>query len=43
VAWSSSSDAAQWQERRHSRDPHWRGITRDAIRLTPAFVLSLLI
>ncbi len=28
-------DAAQWQERRHSQDPHWRGIARDAIRLTP--------
>ena len=28
-------DAAQWQERRHSQDPHWRGIARDSIRLTP--------
>ncbi|WP_254945205.1 nucleotidyltransferase domain-containing protein [Cyanobium sp. AMD-g] len=28
-------DAAQWQERLHSQDPHWRGIARDAIRLTP--------
>ena len=28
-------DAAQWQEHRHSRDPHWRGSTREAIRLVP--------
>ena len=29
-------DAAQWHDRRHSQDPHWRGITRVAIRLAPA-------
>jgi predicted nucleotidyltransferase len=28
-------DASQWHDRRHSRDPHWRGIIRDAIRLVP--------
>ncbi len=28
-------DAAQWLERRHSQDPHWRGITAQAIRLVP--------
>lgn len=29
-------DATQWHDRRGSDDPHWRGITRDAIRLVPA-------
>lgn len=28
-------DAAQWRDRRHSQDPHWRGITEQAIRLVP--------